>query len=301
MNFASSFMENIRVKRKKPSALPSILSLASVMFILGLLGVSIIGFNGLGRYWLENSSVDVYFHSDVSEEYVKDFQKQMEKKTWVRDVQYVSKEQAVKEMGEKYDPNFMSYVETVSLPLSIEIYPKAEYANTKFLSDISHFFKQNTKVEDVIFQENWLTSITANLKRVQYFFGGFALIMIIVSIILIQSSVRLGIFANRHTIKSMQLVGATNGFIIRPFVSKFIGYSMIAFPMAGGFIAAIFWGLPYWMKGELKMLNSFNQHIDLNLLGILSISIAIFGIVLATLTSWISTRKFLKTKIENLY
>ena len=140
--FVISFMENNRVKRKKPSALPSILSLASVMFILGLLGVSIIGFNGLGKYWLENSSVDVYFHSEVTDEYVKDFQKQMKKKSWVHDVQYISKEQAIEEMGQKYDPNFMSYVETVSLPLSIEIYPKAEYANTKFLSEVSHFFKQ---------------------------------------------------------------------------------------------------------------------------------------------------------------
>jgi cell division transport system permease protein len=237
-------MEEKRAKRKKPSALPSILSLTAVMFMLGLLSTSWLAFKGLGNYWLETTSIDIYFNDDVSPATVTQFQKEVEKKPWVKRTQFVTREQAMKEMGDKYDPNFMNYAETVTLPLSLEIYPKSSYATPAFFRDLTQYFKQQENVEDVIFQQNWLESMTANMKKIQAAAGGITFILCLIAIVLIQSSVRLGIFANRHTIKSMQLVGATNGFIIRPFILKFVGYALIAFPIAFLFVGLIFWGIP---------------------------------------------------------
>ncbi|MGB0242579.1 MAG: cell division protein FtsX [Bacteroidia bacterium] len=293
-------MEKKRVKRKKPSALPSILSLTAVMFLLGLLGSSVVGFKGLSAYWLENSSIDLYFQDDIEEGFVREYETEIQKKPWVKRTRFVSRAEGMSEMGDKYDPNFMSYVETVTLPLSLEIYPKANYANPDFFEQLTEFFKQQPAVEDVIFQRNWLSSMTNNLQKAQWAIGGISLILCLVSIVLIQSSVRLGIFANRHTIKSMQLVGATNGFIIRPFVWKFIKYALLSFPLSALLIWLLIWVLPTYSTG-LNLLGNFHQHMDLKLLGILSIAIAIFGILLAALSSWISTRRFLNTRIENLY
>jgi cell division transport system permease protein len=121
-----------------------------------------------------------------------------------------------------------------------------------------------------------------------------------VAIVLIQSSVRLGIFANRHTIKSMQLVGATHAFIIRPFVLKFIGHALIAAPISFVLLGLIFWGIPYYTD-LFPLLKTLTAHIDLFQLGIFSIGITIFGVLLASISSWLSTKKFLKMKIENLY
>lgn len=293
-------MEKKRVKRKKPSALPSILSLTAVMFLLGLLGSSVVGFKGLSNYWLENSSIDIYFQDDIEEPFVRDYEKEIQRKSWVKRTRFISRAEGMSEMGDKYDPNFISYVETVTLPLSLEVYPKAEYANPDFFEQLSEYFKQQPAVEDVIFQRNWLTSMTSNLQKVQWAIGGISLILCLVSIVLIQSSVRLGIFANRHTVKSMQLVGATNSFIIRPFVWKFVKYALISIPLSALLIWLLLWVIPRYNSG-LNLLANFKDHIDLKLLGILSIGIAIFGILLAVISSWISTRKFLKTKIENLY
>ena len=75
-------MEEKRVKRKKPSAVPSILSLTAVMFMMGLLGTSWLAFKGLGNYWLETTSIDIYFNDDVNESFVKNFQSEIEKKPW---------------------------------------------------------------------------------------------------------------------------------------------------------------------------------------------------------------------------
>ena len=288
-------MQENQIKRKKPSALPGILSLAAVMFMLGLLGTSMVGFKGLGKYWLENTSIDIYFHDSISEPQVRIFESQIQQKSWVKSTKFISREQAMKEMGDKYDPDFMNFVKTVQLPLSVEIYPKSEYAKSEFLNKMAVYFKSNPMVEDVIFQKNWLENIS---------------LLILVSIILIQSNVRLGIYANRHTIKSMQMVGATNAFIIRPFVLKFIQYALIAIPIAGVSIWALFWLLPsineitgieISQSTDLSFTQVIVEHIDLNDLIFISIAISVFGVLLAALASWISTRKFLKTKIENLY
>jgi cell division transport system permease protein len=303
-------MQENPIKRKKPSALPGILSLAAVMFMLGLLGTSMVGFKGLGKYWLENTSIDIYFHDSISDSQVRIFETQVQKKSWVKQTKFISREQAMNEMGDKYDPDFMNFVKTVQLPLSVEIYPKSEYAKSEFLNKMAQYYKSNPLVEDVIFQKNWLENISQNIVKIQYALFSIAALLILVSIILIQSNVRLGIYANRHTIKSMQMVGATNAFIIQPFVIKFIQYALFAIPISGVAIWALFWlvpsineftGLEITQTSELNFTQVIVEHIDINDLILISLAISVFGVLLAASASWISTRKFLKTKIENLY
>ncbi len=290
-------------KRKKPSALPSILSLAAVMFILGLLGITVMGFKGLGDFVIENTSIDVYFNDSLSEAQVADYQNKINSKSWVKKTRFVSKEQGMKEMGDRYDPDFMNYVETVTLPLSIEIYPKAEFANPKFQDQVVRELKKDKNVDDVVFQRNWIETISQNIHKTEIVFVILAALFTVISIILIQSAVRLGIFANRHTIKSMQFVGATNAFIIKPIVFTFIKYALIAIPISFSLLYVIVWQVPS-LAGNSEfstMMLEFTNHINLQNLYLISVSIAIFGVLLAASCSWFSTRKFLRTKIENLY
>ncbi len=290
-------------KRKKPSALPSILSLAAVMFILGLLGITVMGFKGLGDFVIENTSIDVYFNDSLTETQVTDFQQKINSKSWVKKTRFVSREQGMKEMGDRYDPDLMNYVETVTLPLSIEIYPKAEFANAKFQDQVVRELKKDPNIEDVVFQRNWIETISQNIHKTEIVFIILAGLFTIISIILIQSAVRLGIFANRHTIKSMQFVGATNAFIIKPIVFTFVKYALIAIPIAFTMLYLIVWQIP-GISGNSEfstMMVEFTNHINMQNLFLISVSIAIFGVLLAALCSWFSTRKFLRTKIENLY
>lgn len=290
-------------KRKKPSALPSILSLAAVMFILGLLGTTVIGFKGLGDFVIENSSIDIYFKDSLTEQQVIDFQNKINQKSWVKKTRFVSKEQGMKEMGDRYDPDFMNYVEAITLPLSVEVYPKAEFANPKFQDQVVREFQKDQAVESVVFQKNWLETVSKNIQKTEIVFAVLALLFILISIILIQSAVRLGIFANRHTIKSMQFVGATNTFIIKPIIFTFVKYAFIAIPIAFSLLYLIIWQLPAAIGSSefSNMMIDFTNHINLQNLLLISVSIAIFGVLLAATCSWVSTRKFLRTKIENLY
>jgi cell division transport system permease protein len=287
-------------KRRKPSAWPSIISLSAVMFMLGLLGFSLVGFQGLSKHLMESSSIDIYFTDGTTPAQVKAIETKLRQEPWIKTTKYITPEDGLKEMGNKYDEEILSFAENIALPLSLELYPKAEYANIQFIDRESKHLRTLAQVEDVIYQRNWVENMTANVQRLQWIFGASSLIALLVAIALIQSATRLSIFANRFLIKSMQLVGATNTFIVKPYVMNFVRYSMVAIPIAMGLLLTVFYGLPFVFQ-DFAIINDFTKHIPFNQLLIICISVSIFGLILASFGSWLSTRRYLRTKIENLY
>lgn len=287
-------------KRRKPSAWPSIISLSAVMFMLGLLGFSLIGFQGLSKHLMESSSIDLYFTDGTTPAQVKAIQAKLRQEPWIKTTKYITPEDGLKEMGNKYDEEILSFAENIALPLSLELYPKSDYANIQFIDRESKHLRTLANVEDVIYQRNWVENMTANVQRLQWVFAASTLIALLVAIALIQSATRLSIFANRFLIKSMQLVGATNTFIVKPYVMNFVRYSLVAIPIAMGLLLTVFYGLPFVFQ-DFAIINDFTKHIAFNQLLIICISVSIFGLILASFGSWLSTRRYLRTKIENLY
>jgi cell division transport system permease protein len=280
--------------------LPSILSLALVMFMLGLLGFSVLGFNGLSKSLVEGSGIDVYFKDSVQEITVRNFEKALQKEAWLKRTHFVSREEGYKQMGDKYDDDFMQYVEASELPLSVEVFFKAENAIPDKIAQIARRIGSDPIVEDVVYQKNLVESVNKNLKRIQFILLGLVLIFTLIAIGLINSSTRLSIFANRFIIKSMQLVGATNTFIVKPFILKFIKHALIAVPIAAAFLLGLLYGLHFLWK-EFVTIREFATFINWQHALIVFACIAIFGIILAIISAWFSTRKYLRTKIENLY
>lgn len=287
-------------KRRKPSAWPSIISLSAVMFMLGLLGFSLVGFQGLSKHLMESSSIDLYFVDGTTPAQVKVLESKLKQEPWIKSTKYITPEEGLKEMGNKYDSEILSFAENIALPLSLELYPKSEYANIQFIDRETKHLRTLPQVEDVIYQRNWVENMTANVQRLQLVFGASSLIALLIAIALIQSATRLSIFANRFLIKSMQLVGATNTFIVKPYVLNFVQYSLIAIPIAMGLLLTVFYGLPYAFQ-DFAIINDFTKHIGMQQLLIICISVSIFGLILASFGSWLSTRRYLRTKIENLY
>lgn len=300
-------MEPTDSKRRKPNGWPSILSLSSVLFLLGLVGFSILGFQGLSERLIESSSIDVYFDESSSRDDISEFQRSLEREEWVKATKFISREEGLRQMGEKFDADLMTYAESVNLPLSIEVYPKAEFAVPGILSVKVKELRRRAGVEDVLYQKIWVEQMSQNIKRIQIGLIALAVLMTLVSAGLIQSATRLGIYSNRFIIKSMQLVGATNGFIVRPFVWRFIKYALAAFPIAAGTLWTIIYGIPSLdpaglLSGQAaSLLADFNRHIIPWQAAAMMGCIGLFGILLAGLGSWMSTRKYLKAKIENLY
>lgn len=270
------------------------------MFMLGLLGFSVLGFNGLSKSLIEGSGIDVYFHDTVSENSVFGFEKSLQSESWLKKTHYVSREEGFKQMGDKFDDDFLQYVKASELPLSLELFFKMEEASPEKMAEIALKLKANPLVSDVVYQKNLVESVADNIKRIQWILLGLVILFTMIAIGLINSSTRLSIFANRFLIKSMQLVGATNGFIIRPFLIKFMKHALLAVPIAGGMLLGLLYGLHFLWK-EFVTIKEFATFINWQQAIVIFIGIAIFGIILAVICAWFSTRKYLRSKIENLY
>jgi cell division transport system permease protein len=268
--------------------------------MLGLLGFSLIGFQGLSKHLMESSSIDLYFTDGTTPAQVKAIEAKLRQEPWIKTTKYITPEDGLKEMGNKYDEEILSFAENIALPLSLELYPKSDYANIQFIDRESKHLRTLANVEDVIYQRNWVENMTANVQRLQWVFAASTLIALLVAIALIQSATRLSIFANRFLIKSMQLVGATNTFIVKPYVMNFVRYSLVAIPIAMGLLLTVFYGLPFVFQ-DFAIINDFTKHIGVIALFVICISVSIFGLILAVFGSWLSTRRYLRTKIENLY
>jgi cell division transport system permease protein len=290
----------VKTKRRKPSALPGITSLVLVMFMLGLFSLSYLGFQGLSKSLVESSSLDVYFNDSCSEAQVRELDNNLKKEKWYKASRFVSREEGMKELAETSDPAFMQYVELNALPLSLELHFKAEFATARELEMVSEKLKKMQIVESVIYQKNLMESVNDNVSKIQLTLLGITLIFVIISIGLIHNSTRLNIFANRFIIKSMQLVGATHGFIIKPIIGKFVMYAIIAFPFSLLLLFGVLKGIHYIWSGFGTIANVAEFINPWQALFCLSAT-ALCGILIAAGSAWFSTRKYLRSKIENLY
>ena len=290
----------VKTKRRKPSALPGITSLVLVMFMLGLFSLSYLGFQGLSKSLVESSSLDVYFNDSCSEAQVRELDNNLKKEKWYKASRFVSREEGMKELAETSDPAFMQYVELNALPLSLELHFKAEFATARELEMVSEKLKKMQIVESVIYQKNLMESVNDNVSKIQLTLLGITLIFVIISIGLIHNSTRLNIFANRFIIKSMQLVGATHGFIIKPIIGKFVMYAIIAFPFSLLLLFGVLKGIHYIWSGFGTIANVAEFINPWQALVCLSAT-ALCGILIAAGSAWFSTRKYLRSKIENLY
>lgn len=295
-----SEVAEIKTKRRRPSALPGIISLAMVMFMLGLLSLTYLGFQGLSKSLVESSSLDIYFKDSCTAEQVKSLEKELSREKWYKTSRFVSREEGMKEMAESNDPAFMQYVEINALPLSLELFFKAEYASASQLEKVSERLRQMPEVESVVYQKNLLESVNDNVAKIQITLLGITCIFVIIAIGLIHNSTRLNIFANRFIIKSMQLVGATHGFIIRPIIGKFILYALIAFPISLLMLFGAIRGIhTIWNGlGSMAEIAGFIEPVHAV---ICLAATAVCGILIAAGSAWFSTRKYLRSKIENLY
>lgn len=294
----------LKTKRKRPSSVPGISSLALVMFMLSLLSLTFFGFKGLSKELVESSSVDVYFKDSCSDLQAKTFEQDIKKELWLKNAHLVSREEGMKQMFDRYDDPFMQYVEVAALPLSLELYIKAENATPEFIEKTASSIKQHPLVESVIYQKNLMQSVNKNIKRIELTLFVLTGIFIIIAIGLINNSTRLNIFADRFIIKSMQLVGATHGFIIKPIIVKFLGYAAIAFPISLILLIAALQGALFFVWPEASYLGAMAE-ITAYVNPVQAAAALLFsfacGIIIASGSAWFSTRKYLRTKIENLY
>ncbi len=281
-------------KRRKVSYLPSIISIALVLFMMGLFGVILINGKTLSNHIRENFQLTVFFNSNTSEADIARVHKQIESSAYAKKATYVSKEEAAKEFTKEIGQDFVSFIGFNPLLPSVELFLKSEFANTEKLKTIEAEIKKNKEVQDVIYQKSILEEINENTKTIGTILVSVSILFLLIAITLINNTIRLNLYARRFLIKSMQMVGATHGFIIKPCVIKSLLHGLYGGIIACILLSGLLYALPYWIE-QINLLYNTTQF------AILFVVIIIAGIIISMISSLISTNHYLKLKIDDLY
>lgn len=290
---ASSF-EKFQKRRVISSYFSVVLSIFIVLTLLGALGLFVINTEKISGYVKENIPMTIYFKREVTDTTAQAFATRLQNSAYVKDLKFVSKEE-----GAKNNPDLMQDSEVFlegENPLldSYDIHLKSQFVDKKHIKDIEVELRNDPAVADVIYDIVLVELANENIKSISYWVLVVSAVFAVVSMLLINSALRLSIYSHRFTIKTMQLVGATKAFIRRPFIWKGIKLGLV-----GAFFSIlVLLYLVHWADGMLPELNIWEDWIPtaIVLAGVLST-----GIIIAAISTFFATQRFLNLRTDDLY
>src|ERR1700744_3130616 len=281
-------------KKTKSIYISTVFGIAMVLLMVGLLGLILVHANKLSRYVKENIVVNVYVDEGAHEADVFQLQKQLDANPMVRQTQYVSKELAARNLQKDLGEDFVKFLGYNPLSQSLDVYLKADYANNADIDKFKTQLLKNPLVKEVKYQQSLVDMMNQNLTSITLIILAFTAIFVVVSVALINNTIRLAIYSQRFLIKSMQLVGATKGFIRKPFLLYGIWHGLL-----GGLIAImILIGTLYFADKQVPDLIILQNYTEF---GIVFIIVVGLGIFISGFSTFLAVNKFLRLKIYDLY
>ncbi len=283
-------------KRVKTNSFYAIVGVSLVLFLLGGFGLSLLYAQNLVVLFKERMNVLVELEEGSTREDIARLEKELAQTPFVKEgsVVFISRENAAEQMRSEFGEDFLK----LNLPNPfydmITFNLQAQYMEIDSLKNIEAQIRQFPIVGDVYYQENLIDQVSANLKKLTYVAVGIGIFIIFVALLLIYNTIRLSLYANRFLIKTMQLVGASWGFISRPFFWKAAGYGLISGLLA---LAALML-LLLWMWQALPELRYVDDWFSM---GMLALSVVLLGVLLFSFSTYLVVNKYLRMRVDDLY
>ena len=272
----------------------SSISTTLVLLLLGLVVFFVLGAHNLSIYVRENINFSVLISDDMKETDILKLQKKLDKEPFVKQTEYISKKQALKEQSEAMGTDPEEFLGYNPFTASIEIKLHSDYANSDSIAKIEKMIKKNTNIQDVLYQRELIDLVIDNIRNISLVLLALAVVLALISFALINNTIRLAIYSKRFLIHTMKLVGASWGFIRRPFLRRNIWSGVLAGIMAD----AILMGTAYWLVSyEPELIRVITPEVMLLVSG----SVLIFGVVITFLCAYLSINKYLRMKASTLY
>jgi len=270
------------------------ISTAMVLVLLGLVVFSVQTSRNLSQWVKENLTVTVMLSDDVSVNGAKMLCRDLYHRPYSRNIDYISKEQALKEQTEAMGSDPSEFLGVNPFPATLELQLKSDYANRDSLKWIAKELQKNPKITDVAYQVDLMDSVNRNLTKLNLLLLGLAVLLTFVSFSLINNTVRLSVYSRRFLIHTMKLVGASWGFIRRPFMNQALLIGIIAAILAIAVLGGLFYGL-YYYEPNIVAVITWRE------LAITAGAVLLFGIIITAACSYISVNKFLRMSAGELY
>lgn len=288
--------ENKRISRVSffHSRLTSVISISLVLFLLGLIFLMGLLGNKLSVYVKENISFSIVLKDNQKEADIKRMKKSLEAMPFIKSAEYISKAQAAKELEEELGENPETFLGFNPLQASIEVKLHSEYANPDSLQRVEKQIKKYTSVSELLYRKDMMEMVHSNMKRVGIILSGLAAVLMVISFVLIGNTIRLLIYSKRFLIHTMKLVGATPGFIRRPFIR----YNVVSGLLAALLAILMLTGTLYYLQTELE---GFIHILDMQTLLLVYAVVFALGILLSVVATFVSVNKYLRMQVDKLY
>lgn len=277
------------------SKITAIISISLVLFLLGLVVLLSLFANNFSTYVKENLSFDVVLNDEMNIDQIKKLQRTLTTTTYVKSVRYISKEDAASQLEKDLGQSPEKLLGFNPLPAILEVKLNSEYATNDSITLIDKSIRNmSTNIQDIQYRKDLIQMVNDNMRKIGFVILGMAVLLLIISFALINNTIRLMIYSKRFLIHTMKLVGATNGFITRPFIGSNILSGIIASFIA---IGLIIWLLYYVAKDVID----FTKLIDTNTLIIVFASVLAFGVIISIVATWMAVSKYLKMHVDDMY
>lgn len=289
--------ENKSTKRRfAGSYFISLMSIMLVLFVLGMYAFVMIYTDRLLDFVKENIGFEIVMKSNAKESSIISLKEELSKKNYVKSAEYISKKEAIDRMKEDLGEDFLKWLGDVENPLlpSIDVRFVADYANADSMAMVKKWVESKTIVKEIIYQKTLTNTINDNINKIKIVLFAVSLILLLIAITLISHTIRLSIYSKRFTVRTMQLVGATRGFVMKPFLKTFMLQGLIAAIIALAFITMALYGMKDYLP-EMNM-SQGNSYIM-----IVYGSVVTLSLMLTFFSTIFSMRKYLNADIDKFY
>ncbi len=285
------------IQRKiRVSRATSILSMSLVLFMLGMVGFLLLNAHHISKYVQENVGITLMLRDELTGKEIEQLQARVEKEPFVRTTGFISKEQAAQELREELGEEFvdLGFLGYNPLSAAIDIKMKSGYAHPDSLAKLVTLFREWKGVEEAVYQKAFIEVINENIRKVSFVFILFCALLLLIAFSVISNTIRLSVYAKRFTIKTMQWVGATHGFIRGPFLLNSIALGILGALLANIWLALLIYAVSAQMGGFVTLR-------DYTAMGSLFGFILFMGISLTYVSTYYSVNKYLKTASDLLH
>ena len=290
----SSSFEKFQKRRVITSYFSVVLSIFLVLFLLGILGLFVINSKRLSNNFKEEIVMSVYFKNEANDSVFKEFEKEMKTSKFAKDFVFISKEAAAKEHEKTLGENFTEFLGANPLYNSYDIHLKSDYVTNSGFSKVENEIRRNPMIADVGYDKQLISLVNDNIKNISMWVLIISGLFAFVSVLLINSSLRLSIYANRFIIKTMQMVGATKSFIRKPFIKTSVILGLIGSGLA---ILALVGTLVY-IETNFPSLEIL---VDKIAIGAVLLGVLVLGVVITWISTYFATQRFLNLRTHDLY
>lgn len=287
--------ENKLIRRRLVGAwLSTVISISLVLLLVGVAGLLVANAKSVSDYFKENMQISVLMKQEVGEDEVMEYVSELDAMPFIKSTKLISREQGTREMADLLGEDFLDVFETAPIPVSVDVTLKADYVSSDSLEVVKGEIGKSALVDEVVYQQSLVDRLNTNLGKISAVLGVFIVLLLFISFVLINNTVRLNVFSRRFTIHTMRLVGATKSFIRAPFLVQAVFQGLFSALLAMLMLV----GILFFVKSEFEQLfEVFRPDLLLIVIGVVILA----GVVICTVSTALVVGRLVSLSKDELY